>query len=41
LRGGSWYYNVPGYFRGAARFNLNPERRNYLYGFRLARTVTL
>ena len=39
LRGGSWYYDNTGYFRGAYRLDYKPEYRNYDIGFRCARTV--
>ncbi len=41
LRGGSWFYVNPQYFRGAYRLLNAPERRHSSCGFRLARTVTL
>jgi formylglycine-generating enzyme required for sulfatase activity len=41
LRGGSWFNRNPKNFRGAFRFNLEPELRICNCGFRLARTVTL
>jgi formylglycine-generating enzyme required for sulfatase activity len=40
LRGGSWYYINPKYFRGAYRYLSAPEGRFGNCGFRLARTVT-
>ena len=40
LRGGSWCHNYPRNFCGASRDRSDPEVRGYLYGFRLARTVT-
>lgn len=36
LRGGSWKYSGPWYFRGAYRFSNFPAERNEDYGFRLA-----
>ncbi|MBP7053726.1 MAG: formylglycine-generating enzyme family protein [Phycisphaerae bacterium] len=41
LRGGSWVCNLPGDFWCAIRDSYGaPSRRNYDYGFRLARTLT-
>jgi len=37
LRGGSWF-NGPGNVRSTNRFSSSPVVRNYLYGFRVART---
>ena len=41
LRGGFWNLDDPKFFRGAYRGYLPPEARNFNFGFRLARTVTL
>ena len=41
LRGGSWSYDNPVFFRGAYRSFYAPENRSLNCGFRLARTVTL
>jgi formylglycine-generating enzyme required for sulfatase activity len=38
LRGGSWF-TLPQSMRAAARFESDAARRNYHYGFRLARTL--
>jgi formylglycine-generating enzyme required for sulfatase activity len=38
LRGGSWSYN-PAYLRSAFRFWDAPDNRNFISGFRLARTL--
>ena len=36
LRGGSWYYDPPGYFRSAYRWSHdNPDSRDYNHGFRV------
>ena len=40
LRGGSWYNLVPGFLRSADRFRLTSDNRNFLVGFRVARTLT-
>jgi formylglycine-generating enzyme required for sulfatase activity len=38
LRGGSWY-SYPQFLRSAIRSGLNPTNRNYIIGFRVARTL--
>jgi len=40
LRGGSWCYDSPDYFRCAYRDLTPPDARNHNYGFRFARTLT-
>lgn len=35
LRGGSWYYGYPGYFRCASRCNFRPDYRDNNSGFRV------
>ncbi len=39
LRGGAWGYDHPHQQRSANRYWLAPDHRNYLTGFRLARTL--
>ncbi|MGO9095254.1 MAG: formylglycine-generating enzyme family protein [Bryobacteraceae bacterium] len=38
VRGGSWAFGPPNYFRCADRFNLKPGYRHNIIGFRCART---
>jgi formylglycine-generating enzyme required for sulfatase activity len=38
LRGGSWAYDLPYYFRAAVRCWLNPDYWNFVNGFRVARS---
>ena len=38
LRGGSWYFYNPSFFRSASRASLAPDDRNNSLGFRVART---
>ena len=40
MRGGSWYYDHPSYFRGSFRVNYLPVLRRDSRGFRAAGTVT-
>lgn len=40
FRGGSWYYDVASFFRGAYRDGDDPDDRRGLLGFRLVRTAS-
>jgi len=38
LRGGSWYYGAQ-FARAASRYSIDPDTKNFFFGFRIARTI--